>query len=471
MPSQSKIYINGINAQTGQYLVEPMTPKQLMPFITGEEDNSVINWLRNRQRMITTFQLGLDYDWTDVTAVGWGLVFRQGEIEEVKKALEPLYQHRLGQVKSKDLVRKMEYHPGESWKAFLGHYGIAPGSKDPEKIPFYMLLVGSPEYIPFEFGNKLDVEYAVGRLDFADPADYAAYAASVIAYETSPKVTNARKAVFFGTRHQFDPATILSADHLVSPLADGLNSGPGIAKELDFKIQKVIGEGATRSALSKIFAASKEEKPALVFTASHGMAWPKEMPNEQRAYQGALLCQDWPGFGKIAPAHYFTATDLPAGTRLDGLVAFHFACYSAGTPTDDRYLHKPKTKPPTIAPKSFIAALPKAMLSRGALAVIGHVERAWGFSISTPEAGAQIGPFRCTIGRILKGLPVGYAVKDINERFASLSVNLKDLLERKSFGETISDQELSSAWIECNDSEGYIIVGDPAVRLRVNDLK
>ena len=49
-----------------------------------------------------------------------------------------------------------------------------------------------------------------------------------------------------------------------------------------------------------------------------------------------------------------------------------------------------------------------------ALAVIGHVERAWGYSISTPEAGRQIGAFREAIGGILGGLPVAFAMKGFN---------------------------------------------------------
>ncbi|MCU0485573.1 MAG: hypothetical protein MUC85_05620 [Anaerolineales bacterium] len=475
MAPEAEIYVNGINGETGKYMIAPMTYEQVIPFITGEKKNKkMVKWLRRIWKSFKSFHMGDDYDWANLAEAGWGVVFRQGESEAVKAAIEPLYQHRREGVGNDERIKRMEYLPDESWEAFLGRYGIGPGKKDPRKVPFYLLLVGGPEKIPFSFGYKLDIEYAVGRLDFDSPAGYSAYVSSVIDYEKNSSVPNSRTAVFFGTRHELDPPTKLSADRLVTPLADGLPGMPGIAQQLGFQSKKLVEQAAKRAELTQVFApAAGVKPPAFLFTASHGMVWPFSKPAEQRARQGALLCQDWPGFGKISPDNYFAASDLPAEARLQGMITFHFACYSAGTPLDDRYLHKARTKPPQIAAAPFIAALPKALLSHpkgSALAVIGHVERAWDTSIATTEAGDQIGPFQSAIGYILHGEPVGFAVKDINMRYATYSVNIADLLEQLSFGKDIPDQELATAWIKRNDAEGYIIIGDPAVRLRVKDL-
>lgn len=476
MAKSRTFYFNGIDAVTGERLVKPLTAKQLSQYIVGEPDKNLTLYLQRIWGLTATPHLGFDADLTDLNQAGWGVIFHEKESNKVKAAIEPLIKHRRRQISDPKLVKVMEYRDGEEVKNWLGRYGLAYGSKDPAKIPYYLLIIGSPERIPFLFGHLLDIEYAVGRLDFDRPQDYGSYAAAVVDYETCKAVPNAREAVFFGTRHKLDPATEMSADMLVSPLANGLPaSGPqlplsGIAQQCNFNCRKYLEAEATKAALADILApGANEPAPAFIFTASHGMGWPNGDEN-QLAKQGALLCQDWPGFGKVNNSHYFAASDLPAEAKLNGLITFHFACFGAGTPKYDRYIHDPKTPPPQIASQAFIAALPKAMLAHkngGILASIGHVERAWGYSIATRQAGAQIDPFRKTIGRILFGQPVGYAIKDFNEKYAALSANLAAIIETKSYGGAVSDEELAVNWVERNDSEGYLILGDPAVHLRV----
>lgn len=477
MSNNDKLYLNGIDGETGQYLVEPMELADAASMVKNiKPSNPVFEWLRRVWKTISNPSLGLpiNLDPAKVGEVGWAIVFQQNESQAVRKALQPLIEHRKQQVGDERKVKNLTYRDGQNRADWLAGYGVSAGNIAPSKVPFYLLFIGDPKQIPFGFCQEMDVEYAVGRLHFDTPEEYSRYVASVIEYENSAIVPNAREAVFFGVRHEFDHATQMSADLLVNPLADGPNKlTPGVATHWGFATRKLWGEKATKSALTKVLRTRNGAKPpAFLFTASHGMGFRKGHPRQLRE-QGALLCQDWPGFGLISPDHYFAAADLPADANVRGLIAFHFACYGAGTPNFDNFMHKPGEPPPQIADQPFIAALPKALLAHpkgGALACIGHVERAWGYSIVGPTTEPQLIPFQNAIGRLLVGQPVGYAIKDFNEKFAALSVSLCNLLQQVGFGVEVPDYELADSWVERNDAGGYIVVGDPAVRLRVEQM-
>ena len=102
--------------------------------------------------------------------------------------------------------------------------------------------------------------------------------------------------------------------------------------------------------------------------------------------------------------------------------------------------------------------------------MIGHVERAWGYSIRPPGIGPQLVPFRNCIGRILMGQPVGHSTRDFSEKYAVLSGDLLQKLDQTQGGASPSDEGLASTWIERNDAQNYIVLGDPAVRLAVDRL-
>ena len=62
------------------------------------------------------------------------------------------------------LFKTLDYKTGEQIRDWYRRHEITPGSVDPEVIPYYLLIVGPPDEIPFEFQYLLGVDYAVGRL-------------------------------------------------------------------------------------------------------------------------------------------------------------------------------------------------------------------------------------------------------------------------------------------------------------------
>jgi hypothetical protein len=262
-------------------------------------------------------------------------------------------------------------------------------------------------------------------------------------------------------RNADDGATALSADHLVGPMAGELHGA---------SITSIIGAEATKARLlDLVFGA---EAPHLLFTASHGVGFSAGDPF-QRDSQGALICQDWLGprawEQPLGPEHYLSGADVSAHGAVGPSVVFSFACYGAGTPRLDDFPHLLGADDESIADAPFVARLPQRLLAHptsGALAFIGHVERAWGTSFMWPGAGAQRQTFTSSLQGLLDGWRVGHAMEYFGSRYAELGSDLSLTLERISnWHERVEDSLLVDMWTANNDARSYVIVGDPAVRL------
>src|SRR5215218_7526493 len=273
---------NGINGATGEYLLPKMTPQQLARIARGEswdpQHLKELTWW-NRHTTEATFGPVEGVDPKDLAQTGWGLIMPADGDPAILEALGELRDHRRAQAQAggeehlyREFVGSRGYRPGQSKQEWLRDNGAGPGPANPKKVPYYLLIVGDPESIPYAFQYQLDVQYAVGRLHFDTLEEYASYARSVVAVETG-KLALPRRAAFFAPQNPGARATKLSATELVPPLGRKFN-----AQAPDWEVVTAVEDAATKARLGRLLGG--EETPALVFTASHGMGFPNGDPRQ-----------------------------------------------------------------------------------------------------------------------------------------------------------------------------------------------
>jgi hypothetical protein len=387
---------------------------------------------------------------TNLADLGWGVVFPRGAPALVRDALAELLEHRRAEASAKREGRYRElsgsagYQPGESAAQFLARHGVGSGPPNPDRVPTYLLLVGGPEEIPFEVQYDLDLQYKVGRVAFDDVADYAVYARSVVTSETMPASLPRRAAIVAPPGKESDLARRLLGQRLVDPLVDELTTLVG-----DWSIE-LVADAGSHARLAGILGG--DEPATLLLFAGHGLM------GREPARQGALVT----GVADGAVTS-FGASDLPPDAALAGTVAFLFAACSAGTPAVDNYRVSESRR---LAAKPFVSPLAQRLLAAprgGALAVIGHVDATYTMSF-TEGTVADFAAFASTMRGLMTGTTVGAAVDYFNHRYAALAAQLVGSLLTQARG-----PEVDAAILATIDARNYIVLGDPAARLPVDD--
>jgi hypothetical protein len=466
--SDRKLYFNGVNPK-GKYLTPPAPLQELVERLRREGWQAppewVLEWTRQhavgdpRRKPV----LEVDKPW-DLAETGWGVVFAPDLNSRVRSELETLLEHRrqLATRVHSHYYKEYEY-AGESTFKFVKENRGKPGMPaDPENIPYYLLLVGSPESLPYKFQAELDVSHAVGRIFFENIQDYGNYARSVVKAENLSR-PRSEEIVFFGTEHKNDPATQRTAQALVHQLANSVLE-PG----MPWRVREILGESARKEKLQPLLGGA--ETPAFLFVACHGVGFDED-DNRQQDSQGALVCQDWPGPEDeegVDEHQWFAASDIQQDPSLHGLVAFFYACYGVGTPQRDNFNQKPLAKPEQIALRPMVSRLPQRLLcpqDGGALAVIGHVDRAFPESFEGSEQNEGLGAFLYGVRRLLQGHTVGWAMEYLNQSYAALAAMLGNMQEDWDYHEEVDKELFAHLWLIRNDARNFAVFGDPAVRL------
>lgn len=469
--SQSKMPVPlGVNGETG--LAKPALGENDLQHMGL--DPELVAHRFSKQKVLGL--AGSVDDAMDLTETGWGVIFASDADPRIKEQLQSLLALRQKQVQDSKLFHIFEGEagvlPGETAASWATRHGvglIAP--VDPGKgVPYYLLIVGSPARIPFEFQALLDLQWAVGRLHFDEIEDYGRYAQKVVEYEDeSFRPPQQKNAAAWLTRNPLDIATAMLSGAITG---DFLDPDAKFGKRQQFGFAAFSAEQATKRQLEEILRGNiSGGPPAIVFTGSHGAEWPMTDPVKQRRLQGALVTQEWSKGMPLDDSNQFSADDIPADAKLQGMIAFLFACYGGGCPAQDNYFFNKDGLQIPVAPEPLIARLPQALLSRGTLAVIAHIDRAFTYTFEDIAGTSQVQVLRTPLELLMKGKRVGFAADTLNLQWSTLAAQLGVALGGNAPNSpSPRSPVIANLFIARDDARNYVVLGDPAVRLRTGSL-
>lgn len=395
-------------------------------------------------------------DLADPRAAGWTFLLAEDDprADGIIEAIRPLAEHR----GMRDPANPLRFSSDVDWVTWLG---ASYQAIDAKQRPFYIMVIGGPNRIPFHFQALLDSVAAVGRFDPEDVDELDSYVRKLLASETTDGGLTKPETVFFAPDAGPNDATFFSLRYMAKPLA-------ARAPDADMAVRTLFGEQAIAADLVR---AVGESRPTLLYTAGHGLLADGD-PAEQYRRNGAICGQ--------RADDILSASDISAASAfVPGGVVFQFGCFGYGTPAESDFAHW-TGQPTRLTDEDFVAALPRALLAhqRGPVAYIGHVDVAWLHAFDDPEMPLvatpwheRLAPFSYALDTLLTGQPVGLALNEMNKRYDLLNGVLVNEIDRVRRGRTKWTAQLRTSFVDTfvfrSDAQNYLVYGDPAARVRV----
>ncbi|MET4638544.1 hypothetical protein ABIE24_001773 [Mycetocola sp. 2940] len=354
-------------------------------------------------------------DWEDAR-VGWGLVLpdRAGwSPEQLARAEDarPSVRELLASRPGSKVLRYIHDEKFSKW--VLRDYAnggdrpidTSPPGTGPDGIPAYLLIIGSPQEIPWDVQFQLGLVRRVGRLDLTDDGldNY------VHALMTGWKDSEGRyeNPLVWSVVHSADDITALMRDAVGAPLYEAFSADADLAGAAFVDGRTVP---ATAKALREHLA---RLKPLIIVTTSHGQIGPPGNPDLMRRQLGAIVDAEFTPEGP---------EELLSVWKPDGAIWLAQACCSAGSqsPSMFRDLFEPTSAVGSVLESAasvgpVVSPLPRALLgaARPLRAFIGHVEPTFDWTMTFPPTRQQLTHWarETMYSGAYGGIPIGLALE------------------------------------------------------------
>jgi len=404
-------------------------------------------------------------DWRHAE-VGWGLVLPENEqlsvadraiaadapepIRELLKAREgaPVFRYR-PDLHNRFLRRYSTNQPPQDIAIAGSERGTGPG-----RLPWYLLLCGSPEVLPWDLQYVLNTAAYVGRLDLDEEG--LAHYVSALMNDWQDAACRPEQPVVWTVDHGHPDITFLMRNAIAEPIATALKGDSQIGDSL----LRLAGKDATVGSLIDALA---DRQPALVVTTSHGMTGPVADPERMAAQLGFLVDHLRASLGP---------DELLARWQPDGAIWYAHACCSAGSDKRTRYKGLVKEGSPVektlegvAALGARVAPLPRKLLGaeKPLRAFVGHVEPTFNWTLQSPETGQIL---TSTIKKALyndlySAKPVGMAFDRVYHHVGELLAQWKSAVDEVDQGTPGARVAALRSQLTALDRQSMVILGDP----------
>jgi len=406
-------------------------------------------------------------DWRN-SNVGWGIVAAEtkGASEADMAAGNDLPAPMQSLRKDRGDAPILRYREGEQRFRLLRNYaeqidvaiGQSPLGVARECIPYYLLICGSPDEVPWELQYILNAHYAVGRLHLSGPSldNYV----NALRSEWKASGADVRKTLVWAVNQGGDDITSLMRNLIAATIYSKLSHDADLSAGVGFI------DGAPAATAAELASALSAAKPAVVVTTSHGQTYPLDNMEALANQLGLLVDQNYASV---------QANDLLRNWQPAGAVWYAHACCSAGASARTSFsgLTEEGSEVDRILKGvaqvgNKVAPLPTALLGAAnpLRAFIGHIEPTFDWTLRNPDTNQSLTSSleEALYNELYQPSPVGYAFRRWYDRLASLYTSYDQELLAFGRGDNTRAAMLKDL-LAARDVQSTVLLGDPTATL------